>query len=141
MVQATQTRRESTPERWAKAIDRALDAGLEIFTTPDGERFVSSASQLDVIYRCDGEHCACQAALAGDPVCQHRAVVRFTLGTIPVVVVHVEELEAVRCPSCTGGRVEEWCCGHVSGVAPCGVCGGRGRVPVLPAVQPARVAA
>jgi len=122
----TITRRAVTPERWARALDRALSNGLEIFTTPDGERFVTSASRLDVIYRCDGEHCTCQAAVAGDAVCQHRAVVRFTLGTLPVVVVHIDELEAVRCPSCQHGRVEEHGVSGPIGCRPCDVCGGTG---------------
>jgi len=102
----------------------------------------SPSSQLDVIYRYDGEHCACAAGVAGDPVCQHRAVVRFTLGTLPVVVVHIEEMEPeiVPCHSCMHGKVEEFTSGHISGFALCTVCGGAGSVAVV-ADEPARIAA
>jgi len=78
--------------------------------------------------------------MAGDPVCQHRAVVRFTLGTLPVVVVHIEELEIVPCLSCMHGKVEEFTSGHLSGFALCAVCGGSGMAPVM-ATELARIAA
>jgi hypothetical protein len=85
MVQAGATpvtrQRPNTYERWKKALRRAIDNGLEIFTVNDtGERFVISASKLDTLYRTDARISSCASGVAGDPVCQHRAVVRFTLG-------------------------------------------------------------
>ena len=72
------------PERWAKALERAVENGLEVFAVADtGERFVTSASRLDVLHRPDGYSCTCEAAVAGDEVCQHRAVVRHLLGWLP----------------------------------------------------------
>lgn len=84
-VQQLQSRRRSeTPERWQRALQRAIDNGIEVFQAADsGERFVTSASKLDTLHRTDGYSCSCEAALAGDPVCQHRAVVRFILGWGP----------------------------------------------------------
>ncbi len=71
----------ATPDRWEKALARAVAAGLEVFRVADtGEVMVSSASKLDTLHRTDGQRCSCEAALAGDPVCQHRAVARFVLG-------------------------------------------------------------
>ncbi len=136
----TVDRREATPERWARALDRALGAGLEVFRVADtGELMVTSASQLDTLHRTDGMSCTCAAAVAGDPVCQHRAVARWMLGTLPVVVVHIDDLAPSPCPSCTAGRVEEWGVSGLIGCRPCSMCGGSGLSPIgetLPAMQP-----
>lgn len=77
--------KEDTPERWQKALERAIAQGLEIFMVNDtGERLVTSATRLDVVHRTDGFYCTCEAAVLGaDPVCQHRAVVRSVLGWVP----------------------------------------------------------
>src|SRR5688500_10832520 len=62
-------RREATPERWAKALERAVANGLEVFQVADtGERLVTSASRLDTLHRSDGYGCTCEAAVAGDEV-------------------------------------------------------------------------
>jgi len=115
-----------------------LHGGVEILTTRDGARFATSTRQLDMLYRVTETTCECQAGLAGDPVCCHRAALRDILGTLPVVVVHIDELGLGPCRSCQRGKVEEWCCGHVSGFAPCGVCGGSG---VMPVAEPELIAA
>ena len=77
--------KEETPERWEKALTRAVEQGLEVFMVNDtGERLVTSSSRLDVVHRTDGFECTCEAALLGaDPVCQHRAVVRYIFGWLP----------------------------------------------------------
>jgi hypothetical protein len=53
-----------------------------------------------------GETCTCAAAVAGDPVCSHRAVVRYVLSTLPAVVVSVSDLidagAANHCRRCFG---------------------------------------
>ncbi|MBA2598009.1 MAG: hypothetical protein H0V00_15395, partial [Chloroflexia bacterium] len=54
MAVQMQTRRMRTEsaERWSKAVARAVSNGLEVFTVADmGERFVTSASQLDTLHR------------------------------------------------------------------------------------------
>ncbi len=56
------------PERWARALDHALHAGVETYTTPTGERFASSGSHLDLIFRVTAETCECAAAKSGHPV-------------------------------------------------------------------------
>src|SRR4051794_28641296 len=73
--------RVETPERWEKALQRALDGGVEIFRIAGtGEMVATSATKLDTVYRVDGHQCECEAALAGDPICTHRAAARFILG-------------------------------------------------------------
>jgi hypothetical protein len=83
-VQMQRRTRTESAERWEKALQRAIANGLEVFQVADtGERMVTSASQLDTVHRTDCRHCTCAAGVAGDPVCQHRAVVRFIMGWLP----------------------------------------------------------
>ena len=84
VTQAPTRPRVATPARWQAALERAIANGLEVFQVADtGERFVTSASRLDTLHRTDGYACTCEAAVAGDEVCQHRAVVRHLLGWLP----------------------------------------------------------
>lgn len=129
-----QSRAES-PERWRKALERAIENGLEVFTVADtGERFVTSASKLDVLHRTDGHTCTCEAALAGDPICQHRAAVRFCLGWVMM-----PDPEPAKCPCCRGGRVERWLGHDIVGDALCDVCHGTGIRPAT--IRPVAAAA
>lgn len=107
---ASRSKSQATPERWARALDRALHAGIEIYTTPSGERFASSASHLDLIYPVTETECACQAGLSGDPVCQHRAALRSILGTLPVLTLRIDELVPADAPRCSWcfGKGERW---------------------------------
>jgi hypothetical protein len=125
-----QVRRE-TPERWEKALARALANGLEVFQVSDtGERLVTSASRLDILHRTDGAACTCEAALAGDPVCQHRAVVRFVQGRLSCD----PEATSADCISCSGCGVQDF--GRYA--LPCETCGGSGvRQDRRPQGQPA----
>lgn len=143
MALAMQTQRQQrteSPERWRRALARAIDAGLEVFVVADtGERMVTSASKLDQLHRTDGRACTCEAALAGDPVCQHRAAVRYCLGWIhpepdpePLIPAPAAP-QRVDCAMCNG-------CGVVysrSGGWKCDHCHGAGQV----TAYPARVAA
>lgn len=98
-----QVRRES-PARWAKALERSLSLGLEVFVAADtGERFVTSASQLDMLHRSDGDRCTCKAGLSGDPVCCHRAAVHFVEGRLAVE--SDTEPQPVACVRCNGSGV------------------------------------
>ena len=54
----------------------------------------------DTLHRTDGRRCSCEAALAGDAVCTHRAVARFVLGWLAPA--------AAFCATCLGaGHHEE----------------------------------
>jgi hypothetical protein len=138
-VQMQRRTRTESAERWAQALERALANWLEVFQVADtGERMVTSASQLDTLHRTDGRDCTCAAAVAGDPICQHRAVVRFVSGwlpepspaapaLLPVVVTPVRP-----CLWCRGsGRVPN---DYDRQYAACSACEGIGTVP---APQPA----
>jgi hypothetical protein len=121
--QTRSTRRHvDSLERWQAALQRAIDAGLEVFTAADsGERFVTSASKLDTLHRTDGRRCSCEAAVAGDPVCQHRAVVRFVMGWLPAAETQPEGAECMWCYG-TGGTPN----GLHQRYDRCDVCGGSG---------------
>lgn len=72
--------RRSTPERWARALERARLAQVRIHRTEDeGTYAVTSASRPGIEYWSDGTYCTCDAAGNGDPVCLHRAAVRAAL--------------------------------------------------------------
>lgn len=130
-MEATMSRtRQATTERWARALDRALHAGVEILTTQDGERFATSASHLDLLYRVTPETCECAAGQAGDPVCQHRAALRSIIGNLPVVTVRVDELIPAGAPSCKRcfGNGEHWAGSGVDSYRiTCPECQGTGR--------------
>ena len=100
-VAATRRPALETPDRWRRALERAIAAGLEVFVVADtGERMVTSASKADRLHRSDGYRCTCEAALAGDPVCRHRAVVRYVLGW--PILAEPTPAPSRRCPLCLG---------------------------------------
>ena len=86
MAEQMQTRqqRQATPERWQRALQRALFAGVEAKQIAgSGEWIVSSASRPGIAYRTDGTACECEAALlGGDPICLHRAAYWYAVGVL-----------------------------------------------------------
>jgi hypothetical protein len=86
MAQQMETRkgRQATPERWQRALQRAIFAGVEAKQLAgSGEWVVSSASRPGLAYCTDGITCDCEAAmLGGDPVCLHRAAYWYAAGTL-----------------------------------------------------------
>jgi len=126
--------RQTESACWAAALDRAIEEALDVLVEPvSGEAFVESATRPGTLYVVTATSCSCAAGAHGLP-CKHRACYLAQIGELPLP-------ETVRCISCTNGRIQEWTCGHPSGFANCDVCGGRGRVPALPAEQPQRIAA
>jgi hypothetical protein len=67
----TKTQRHATPERWQRALQRAMLAGVQVRQLQgSGEWMVTSASDPGAAYETDGIQCSCPAAmLGGDPVC------------------------------------------------------------------------
>ena len=80
----TRTKREVSPERWQRALQRALFAGIKAKQlTGSVEWIVSSASRPGIAYRTDGVSCDCEAAMLGsDPVSLHRAAYWFAQGVL-----------------------------------------------------------
>jgi hypothetical protein len=86
MAQQMETRkaRQATPERWQRALQRALFAGVEAKQgASSGEWMVSSASRPGIAYKTDGVSCDCEAAmLSGNPVCLHHAAYWYAQGVL-----------------------------------------------------------
>lgn len=68
--------RTATPERWARAFDRAAASGV-VPTKIDTDRYAVKSATRRVYYMVqgsrDGLTCTCKAAAEGDEVCWHRA--------------------------------------------------------------------
>jgi hypothetical protein len=67
--------RQATPERWQRALQRAMLAGVQVRQLQgSGQWIVTSASDPGAAYETNGTECTCPTAqLGGDPVCLHRA--------------------------------------------------------------------
>lgn len=131
--------RQATPERWQRALQRALFAGVEAKQIAgSGEWIVSSASRPGVCYRTDGIECDCEAAmLGGDPVCLHRAAYWYAQGLLDLdPEPDPPALGAVTCWACCGGGISYYRSGNTER---CIVCGGTGTAPL--AAQAAALAA
>jgi hypothetical protein len=90
--------RVESPERWQKALERAMEANLAYIELigGDGAWAVSSRQDCERGYIATTRTCTCEAGRGGDPVCCHRALVRALTGTMVV------EAETAECL---------WCCG------------------------------
>lgn len=137
--------RQESPARWQAALKRGIAQGLEVLVVADtGERMVTSASKLDTLHRTDGYNCTCEAALSGDPVCQHRAAVRFCLNWLRVedAPESATQVERPMRPARKPVAACWWC--NATGRVPndyeqrydaCSMCGGTGVKPA-PAAEP-----
>ena len=76
MEKTTARRKQATPERWKRALERAVAEGLHLYkVSGTGEVVVTSGRQHETVYATDGIACDCEAAMLGaDPVCKHRAI-------------------------------------------------------------------
>jgi hypothetical protein len=100
----SRTRSHATPERWQRALQRALFAGVEAKQIAgSGEWIVSSASRPGIAYRTDGIECDCEAAqLGGDPVCLHRAAYWYAVGLLELDPEPSAPASSVVCFRCRG---------------------------------------
>src|SRR3954449_4087875 len=108
--------RVESPERWDKALQRAMDANLIYIEliAGDGAWAVSSQRDCERGYIATTVTCTCEAGRSGDPVCAHRALVRVLVGAYPLpadaepapVDVNATVIRLARCPSCSGGKIE-----------------------------------
>jgi hypothetical protein len=110
--------RQETPERWQKALSRAISHNLAYMELigGDGAFAIASTRDEEAGYIATVGSCTCPAGRGGDPVCCHRALVRALTGVMPVDA-------PVNCPSCNGGGVVYYRSGNQE---PCPHCGGSG---------------
>lgn len=71
--------RHETPQRWERALARAIRFQLSARELEPGRWAVASISQPGIEHVTDGLTCDCQAGQHGDPVCAHRAIARREL--------------------------------------------------------------
>lgn len=117
--------RPESPERWTRALARALAAGIDALEVGGSTMWaVESQSRPGTVFLVDAEArtCTCEAAAGGDPVCCHRALARFLAGALALPV--------EMCPTCAGAG----CLGVGWSLGPdvvgCHDCRGRGEVEV-----------
>lgn len=88
MAQAAGTGRKASPERWAKAVQRAIDEDVRVVqVSSSGQWVATSGSKSGVAYTLsvtgDIAHgCDCLAGLNNDPVCKHRAAYYLLTGRL-----------------------------------------------------------
>jgi hypothetical protein len=119
--------RQASPERWQRALQRALFAGVAAKQLAgSGAWIVASASRPGVAYETDGIACTCEAAmLGGDPVCLHRAAFWHAQGVLDLDDPEPPPpaLGAIACFACHGRWQRR---GRTGSALPCHVCGGIG---------------
>ena len=132
-----------THDRWINALHRAKADRVQVKESNLGNWFAKSGAHDARAYWLDVRGnvvlgCECPAGQKGDPVCKHRAAFYAMIGALPtgedVLLAEVTAPDTSpdfapapeSCDSCTGGRIEEWVAGHVSGCQPCPVCEGTG---------------
>ncbi len=103
MAQQAPTHRTATPERWAKALERAKAEGLLYYCIGGDPRhhFVTSGTATGNYYLVNviagmPTTCLCPAG-ERDPVCKRRALILDKLGMLPAApVAPVRDLDAMR---------------------------------------------
>lgn len=79
------SRRADTQERWLRALERAAHGGLQLRQLAGSGAWVATSERDDeAAYMVTEDDCECFAAEFGDPVCKHRAMLRYRLGHLPL---------------------------------------------------------
>lgn len=91
VAQTPRPRRESSPERWRAALNRAEKEGIEIRQlVGSGGWIATSGRDRRSAYELEVTHgmvhgCACPAAQHDDPVCKHRAAFLAEIGSFEAI--------------------------------------------------------
>ena len=73
---------QENPQRWARALDRAINDGLDVLVcAATGEAFVESASRPGTLYAVSVDGCDCTAGQHGQ-ICKHRAAYLAQIGEL-----------------------------------------------------------
>lgn len=111
--------RPASPERWQKALDRAIAQGVTVRQLACGVWTATSGTNPTAAYAVTLFDCECRAAAEGDPVCKHRAALADELG-------YLEPRDdpapaTITCPVCHGTGTPPADLGRT-----CPMCGGAG---------------
>lgn len=104
-MEATKARRPrtATPERWQAALQRAIDAGVQVRQVrTTGQWVATSASDAAAAHEIAvvggvARACSCPAGEHGDEICLHRAKLYQVLGLLDLAPEHPG---VVFCPGC-----------------------------------------
>ena len=146
MAQQTQTRkprqqRTASPERWARAAQRAIVENIEVRQlNANGMWTASSGSDPKLAYVLEivagvVRSCSCPAGEFGDPCCKHAARYYLDVGLLDPEPDPPALGVSQSCPECRSGGV------HDSQeleklellYPPCVACNGTGIIPAVPA--------
>ncbi len=134
-ITPTPTRpRLDTPERWQAALRRARDRGVSVRQLAgSGAWIATSTTDPCVAYEVTTHTCASHAGQHDDPICLHRALLRYLLGWLefdpePVPPTPAALCQPERpCPDCSG---DGWWYGSTTDTRyttiTCGSCRGGG---------------
>ena len=106
---ATRPVRIATPERWAKAAERARAEGVQVRQVAStGQWVATSGSDANVAYLMEvtgtvAHGCSCLAGVNGDPVCKHRAAFDLAAGLLGPEP--PPPAAPAGCPSCLGTKI------------------------------------
>jgi hypothetical protein len=82
-MDTTQRQNPDTPARWNRALERAFAQNVAVRQLRNGA-WIATRSGGETAYQVTEIACDCHAGEAGDPVCKHRAMLRYLLGTLDV---------------------------------------------------------
>lgn len=117
-------------DRWDRALERAHAAGITALPVAGRNWYAVTSSDQSMVYMADRDRCTCPAGQHGDPVCQHRALVRELTAPQPEPPAPAAKIaEMIPCTQCSGSG---WDCSILSNwdAYRCERCAGTGRVPV-----------
>ena len=87
-TQAVRTARTASPERWARAVTRAVAEGVQVRQiNASGAWVATSGTQVNVAYLLEivggvVRSCSCPAGEFGDPCCKHAAAYYLATGML-----------------------------------------------------------
>ncbi len=80
----TSIARPNTLARWQAALKRAHVEGVQVRQLAGSGAWIATSSRdASIAYEVSIADCDCHAAQHGDPICKHRAMLRWTLNLLP----------------------------------------------------------
>lgn len=138
MATAVRRPRVATPERWQRALERALSEGIEVRQVNSSGMWVAnSGTHAGVAYMLEivggvVRSCSCPAGEFGDPVCKHAARYYFDAGLLDPEPPAAPA--SAPCGRCHGAGALTMPAATASAVYPtpiaCRACQGVGQVPL-----------
>jgi hypothetical protein len=136
-------RRQASPERWQRAVERAVAEHIEVRQiNSNGMWTASSGTDPKVAYVLEivagvVRSCSCPAGAYGDPCCKHAARYYLDAGLLDPEPEPPAPAVA-QCFHCSGCGIQQYRGGYA---LPCPTCAGTGRAPLVAQAEALRAAA